>query len=221
MHIKVNGISLFYEILGSGSPLILLHGNGEDHHIFDKLASKLAEHFTVYSIDSRGHGQSQKNVEISYEAMAADVGCFNKALGLERANLLGFSDGAIISLILAMKQPALVNRMALLGVNLKPGDFTEESFRYIEDTYLETKDPLFKLMLEQPDIELDEVKAVHTPVLLVAGEHDVFRPETFLELEAALPNAQLKVMAGHDHDSYVVGQDLLYADLMEFFNTGI
>lgn len=217
MTIEVNGIQLFYETMGSGSPLILLHGNGEDHHIFDPLARKLAKDFTVYAVDSRNHGQSQKTDDYSYETMADDVGCLIQALGLGQAHLAGFSDGAIISLLLAMKQPQAVGRMALFGINLKPGDFTEENYRYIEETYLETRDPLYKLMLEQPNIRLNDVRAVDTPVLLVGAQHDVFKPETFPALAAALPNARLRIMAGHDHASYIVDQDILYPDLKEFF----
>lgn len=221
MFIEINGISIFYEIRGAGAPLILLHGNGEDHHIFDKLTDKLAADFTVYAMDSRNHGLSQKTEDYSYETMAGDTGCLIRALGLNRPVLAGFSDGAITGLILAMKQPRAVSRMALLGVNLKPGDFTEECRRYLMDTYRNTKDPLFKLMLEQPDIKLEDVRTADMPVLLVWGEHDLFRPETYTALAAALPNAQLKIMAGHDHDSYIAGQDLLYPDLMDFFRATV
>ena len=221
MHIDVNGISIFYETRGSGSPLILLHGNGEDHHIFDKLADRLAADYTVYALDSRNHGQSQNTDDYSYETMAEDTGCFIQALGLDRPGLVGFSDGAITGLLLAMKQPRAISRLALLGINLKPDDFTEECYQYVKDTYQETKDPLFKLMLEQPCIELEDVRTVDVPVLLVLAEHDLFRPETFPALASALPNAQLKIMAGHDHDSYIANQDLLYPDLTAFFHLSI
>ena len=82
MVINVNGTSLFYETSGNGAPLLLLHGNGEDHHIFDALADKLAADFTVYSIDSRNHGQSEKTDDYAYETMAMDVYAFIDALQL-------------------------------------------------------------------------------------------------------------------------------------------
>lgn len=221
MYIEINGISIFYEIRGTGTPLILLHGNGEDHHIFDKLADRLAADFTVYAVDSRNHGLSQRTEDYSYGTMAKDIGCLIQALGLNQPFLAGFSDGAIIGLILAMKQPRALSRMALLGVNLKPGDFTEECLRYMMDTYRETKDPLFKLMLEQPDIEPEDLRTVDMPVLLVWAEHDLFRPETYTALAAALPNARLKIMAGHDHGSYIANQDLLCPDLTAFFRSSV
>ncbi|MDV0446152.1 putative aminoacrylate hydrolase RutD [Methanimicrococcus sp. At1] len=217
MNITVNGVSLFYKITGEGSPLLLLHGNGEDHTIFNELAAKLAADFTVYAVDSRNQGQSQKTDDYSYETMAEDFYAFIQALNLGKINLAGFSDGAIIGLLLAIKHNEVIEKMALLGVNLKPDDFTEESYQYIKDTYEETKDPLFKLMLEQPDIDLDDVRNIDIPTLIIAADNDIFKPDSFTQLAEALPNAKLKIMIGHDHSSYITNQDILYPDLIQFF----
>lgn len=216
MIINVNGISIFYEIYGEGSPILLLHGNGEDHSIFNELAAKLAANFTVYALDSRNHGKSQKTDDYSYQAMTDDCYAFIQALNLEKVDLVGFSDGAIIGLMLAIKHSEVIGKMALLGVNLKPEDFTEESYQYIKDTYEKTKDPLFKLMLEQPNIELDEVRNISTPTLLVAADNDIFKPDSFTKIANTMPNAKLKIMFGHDHDSYITNQTILYPDLIEF-----
>jgi pimeloyl-ACP methyl ester carboxylesterase len=215
--IDVNGAALFYEKKGVGSPMILLHGNGEDHHIFDELSAKLENDFTVYAVDSRNHGQSEKTSDYSYNTMAEDVYAFIETLKLGPVALIGFSDGAITGLILAMNHGETVSKMALLGVNLKPDDFTEESYQFVKDTYEETKGPLFKLMLEEPNIELDEVKGIGVPVLLIAAENDIYKPEIFTDLVNALPDATLKIMNGHGHDSYIIGQDLLYPDFIDFF----
>lgn len=217
MIINVNNTTLFYRKVGMGAPLILLHGNGEDHHIFDQLIVKLAHDFTVYAIDSRNHGESMKTADYSYETMARDIYAFIQTLGLAKANVIGFSDGAIIGLILAVHHGASIGKLALLGVNLKPGDFTQESYQFLSDTYKETKDPLFKLMLEEPNIELKDVSAVENPSLIIAAENDIFKPETFVKLVEALPNAELKIMAGHEHDSYIVNRDILYPDFIRFF----
>ncbi len=218
MKITVNNIELAYEKSGSGEPLLLLHGNGEDHHIFDVITAKLQNDFTIYAIDSRNHGESTRTEDYSYEAMAKDIYSFIKQLGLEKVNIAGFSDGAIIALILAMKQGQYIHKMALLGVNLKPDDFTEESYQFVKRTYEETRDPLFKLMLEHPNIELTDVKNVAIPTLVIAAEQDIFRPESFVNLANTLPNADLIIMNGHEHDSYIVNQDILYPDLVKFFS---
>ena len=217
MKAQVNHIELFYEKSGAGAPLIMLHGNGEDHHIFDAITAKLQQHFTVYAIDSRNHGQSSNTGTYAYDTMAEDIDAFIQAFDLRPANIIGFSDGAIISLMLAMKHPESIHKMALLGVNLKPDDFTPESYQYVKDTYEKTKDPLFRLMLEQPNIELDDVRNVNIPTLLIAAENDIYRPDLYRDLVNALPDAQLKIMQGHEHDSYIVNQDMLYPDLLQFF----
>lgn len=217
MDIRINNLSLYYEVKGSGAPLLLLHGNGEDHKIFDALVPKLCKDFTVYAIDSRNHGQSEKTEDYSYDTMSEDIYQLIKALNLGQVDLIGFSDGAIIGLMLAMKHGDVIGRMALLGVNLKPEDFTEDSYGYVNHMYEKTKDPLFKMMLEQPCIELSDVKHIDIPILVAAAEHDIFKPETFVNLTEALPRAELLIMSGHDHGSYVIDQDILYPDLMQFF----
>lgn len=210
-------IRLFYERGGDGPPLLLLHGNGEDHHIFDPLRKKLEKHYTVYAVDSRNHGQSSRTQVYTYDAMAGDIDAFIGALGIGPVYLVGFSDGAIIGLLLAMRHPQAVARMALLGINLSPEDFTETCYREMAEDFARTGDPLLGMMLTQPDITLQQTKAVDVPTLLIAGERDVIRPEVFSALAQAMPQASLMTLPGHDHDSYIVGQDLLYADLVAFF----
>jgi len=216
MMVNVNSITLFYKKSGAGHPLLLLHGNGEDHSIFDALAAKLAAHYTVYAIDSRNHGQSEANEDFSYEAMAADMAGFIEALTLGAVDIIGFSDGAIIALLLAMGTPASVRKMALLGVNLSPADFTAGSLQFIKDTYTETGDPLFKLMLHEPNIPIAAVRDVQTPALVVAAADDIFTQESFARLAETMPNAALLIKHGHDHGSYIIGNDCLYPDLMRF-----
>lgn len=217
MEIQVGQTTLFYKKSGSGAPVLLLHGNGEDHHIFDPLASRLAQNYTVYAIDSRCHGRSGKTQTLSYESMMGDIYDLICMLQLAPVNIVGFSDGAIVSLLLAMAHKGLIHKMALLGINLKPEDFTQESYAYVKSMYEETGDALFRLMLEEPNIELDAVRDVSTPALIVAGEHDIFKPETFARLRDAMPNATLKILQGHEHDSYITQNDMLHADLHAFF----
>jgi len=217
MEICVNGITLFYEKHGKGAPLILLHGNGEDHHIFDKLSEKLQNNFTLYAIDSRNHGKSEKTDDFSYETMTEDVFAFCTAFSIEKAYFLGFSDGAIISLFLAFTHPEKIKKMALLGVNLFPSDFTEENMAFIQDMYEQTKDPLFYLMMKEPNIDILRLKEIDLPTLLIAAENDLFRPELYPESEEAFPNASLLIMEGHEHDSYIIENDMLYPDLISFF----
>lgn len=216
MKITVGNIILNYTKLGTGLPLILLHGNGEDHHIFDELAALLKEHYTVYAIDSRNHGGSSKTNDFSYAAMARDIQLFVELLELKNVRVVGFSDGAIIALTLAIHNPNLFDKMVLLGVNLKPSDFRDEYIVWLSEEYKKTDDPLLKLMMEQPNIELDELCNVTTTTLVVAGENDLFEPQLYKSIVEIMPNAELLIMKGHNHDSYVVNQNILYPYLNRF-----
>lgn len=216
MKVTVNNITLNYTINGSGSPLILLHGNGEDLHIFDKLVDKLEQHFRVYAIDSRNHGESSKTDDYTYESMTDDIYQFIELLELKKPLVIGFSDGAIISLLLEMKYPSTFSKMILLGINLSPKDFKPEVYNYIAEEYEKTKDPLFKMMMEQPNIDLNELKLVETHSLIVGGDDDLYKDCLFANIVETMPNAELKIMEGHDHGSYILNTDILYNYLNEF-----
>lgn len=218
MNIKVNNVDLFYEKTGNGPSLILLHGNSENHHTFDKLVEKLENNFTIYAIDSRNHGESEKIDSFSYHLMTQDIYEFIEKLDLKKPSILGFSDGAIIALLLAMEHRDLLDKLILLGVNLKPSDFTEKSYNFIKSYYEKTKSPFFKLMLEEPNIELEDIKKVVIPTFLIAGEKDIFKEETYTTIQKTLPNSQLRIIENHNHDSYIKNNDMLYPLLMDFFD---
>lgn len=216
MQIQVNNVTLHYQLEGTGEPLILLHGNGEDHTIFEPLTKKLAEKFSVYAIDSRNHGQSSKTDDFSYQSMAEDIVAFIEKLDLKNVSLVGFSDGAIIAALIEINKPKTFNKIALLGINLKPSDFKPENLAYLKEEYAKNNDPLFKMMLEEPNIELESLKNINCPTLLVKAEDELFNDSLYEGMMKTLPNAQLLTMKGHDHASYVVESDALYSDLINF-----
>lgn len=216
MKININNISINYTQQGTGKSLILLHGNGEDHHIFDRLANALAKDYTIYALDSRNHGESSKTNDYSYASMAKDVQCFIEELNLEQVSLVGFSDGAIIGLTLALQNNKLFDKMVLLGVNLKPSDFKEDNLAWLTEEFNKTGDPLLKLMLEQPNIELSDLSDITTSTLLIAADDDLFKPELYEQMVEKMPNAELLIMQGHQHDSYVVDRDVLVPHLKAF-----
>lgn len=216
MRVQANGISLYYTTTGQGAPVVLLHGNGEDHHIFDPLMERLRGRYALYALDSRNHGQSERTGLYEYQAMAKDVRAWMAALGLEKPSIVGFSDGAIVALLLALDAPQAVGRLALLGINLRPEDFLPDILEEIKEGYRNSGDPLLKLMLEQPDIPLDALAGVTNPVLLIAGENDLFRPELYPAMAKALPDARLHILPGQTHDSYVAQPEELAALLVEF-----
>ena len=99
MTVNVNGVELYVEKTGQGPPLVMVHGNGEDHSIFREAAAVLGACHTCYCPDSRGHGASTPVTELHYADMARDAVALMEALDLRDVTFVGFSDGGIVGLI--------------------------------------------------------------------------------------------------------------------------
>ena len=112
-------ITLSYEEYGTGFPLILLHGNGEDHRYFKHQIGPFSEHYRVLAVDTRGHGQSPRGTApFTLEQFAEDLKDFLDEQEIDRCHLLGFSDGANIALLFTLKYPWYVEKLVLNGANL-------------------------------------------------------------------------------------------------------
>jgi len=216
MHINVNGIELFYEVRGSGNPIVLLHGNGEDHTIFDELAEQLSQHYTVYSIDSRGHGKSGSVKSLDYRSMMEDVAALIRELGIENAALYGFSDGGIIGLLLAIEYPDILSRLVISGANTRPSGIKTLAAISMRISYFFTWDQKTKLMLTQPNISESDLNSIKTPTLVLAGSKDVVKEEHTRMIAANIKNSVLRILEGESHSSYVVHSKKLYGVIGPF-----
>lgn len=217
MYIDINNVKLYYDVVGTGSPLILIHGNGESHEIFDEAVKLLSEHFTCYLLDSRGHGQSQKVSEYHYADMAEDVYQFIQALSLQNITFYGFSDGGIIGLLLASRYPDLFGRMIISGANTSPAaisGWVEEAFQNWRQ--IMKKSALFKLMMTEPDITREQLAAIQIPTLVLAGSEDVIAETDTRFIAESIPGAELRILPGEDHDSYIVGSAKVAELILEF-----
>ncbi|MFN7703642.1 MAG: alpha/beta fold hydrolase [Chryseotalea sp.] len=117
--IEVNGINIYYEEHGKGDTLLLLHGNSQSVKSFSNQIPELSKYFFVIAMDSQGQGNSSKDDRrMSYELMAEDVNSFLESKKIRTTNILGWSDGGNIGLILAMKHPDKIKRLATMGANL-------------------------------------------------------------------------------------------------------
>ncbi len=222
MTCSVNGLDLWHHVLGreNAQPVLMLHGNGEDHRSLLPLAHRLATRHAVHLLDSRNHGQSAKHPECGYAAMAGDViACIEQQAAdgaVQPMALVGFSDGAIIALLVALARPELVRQLVLMGPNLSPNDFTPEARAWIEARWAETQDPLMQLMLTQPNIPLADLRRIAQPTWLIAGEDDACPRALFEAMAAQLPRGRLSVLPGHNHFSYIFGNDELAKPMLAF-----
>ena len=216
MYIQLNSQIISYEKTGEGSPVILLHGNGEDHHIFDALAQTMSMDHTVYAMDSRGHGESASPKVYHYKDMASDVVNLIEGLEIDHPVILGFSDGAIVALIVAIKRSDLLRGLICCGANLSPDGLTRKALHEIKKLYKTNKDPRTLLMLEEPDIKPAELAAITVPTLFFAGENDMVKEKETAKIAANIPNAKVQIFKNQDHSSYIVGTDKIYRFIKDF-----
>ncbi|MFC6464912.1 alpha/beta fold hydrolase [Marinilactibacillus sp. GCM10026970] len=218
MNIKINQkIELHYEVSGKGPNLVLLHGNGEDLHIFDALVSNLEKSFTVYALDSRDHGKSTKISErYNYNDLAEDIHLFIEKLNLKEVTILGFSDGGIIALLLGIRQERYLSKLISLSPNLSPKDWKKKPLDDLTKQFNETKDPAFYLMLNEPNIDPEDLKKINVPTLVTAGEHDLFYRSMYQTIEKKIPVAELQVLKGEDHSSYIIDTDKMAEPFRSF-----
>jgi pimeloyl-ACP methyl ester carboxylesterase len=219
MKIEVNGTTIFYEEYSAGPPLLLLHGCGEDGQIFDKSIPALAERYRVIAIDSRGHGQSaplKKGEALHYDDMAEDVKSLADALELKKPVLCGFSDGGIVGLLLEIKYPELLGRLVACGANITPAGLKLWALAMLRMLYILTRKAMLKMAVTEPHITQEELSAIKTPCLILAGEKDMIREAETRRIAAAIPNAELMILKGEDHGSYVVHSEKLADIVLEY-----
>lgn len=216
MYIQLESQVINYEHTGEGRPLILLHGNGEDHHIFDELTMELSKRYEIYALDSRGQGESATPNEYHYEDMAQDVAHFIEYYNIVKPVIIGFSDGGIVALLTAIRHPDLVGELIVCGANTSPAGLTFKSRHGIKKDYKKTKSDLIGMMLREPNITDEELRSIRIPTVVIAGERDIIKPKHTQHIVDMIPEATLRVMEGEDHGSYVIHSDKLASIIKEY-----
>lgn len=216
MYAIVNGLKLFYHKEGSGRPVILLHGNGEDHTIFDVAIRDLARSYTVYALDSRAHGKSDPVPTLTYREMAEDVAAFIRQQGLEKPALVGFSDGGVVALLVALRWPDLPGRLVVAGANMTPAGIKQPWRALMRVQNRISPDPKLDLMLTQPHLAGWQLTGITAPTLVLAGEKDLIDESQTRRIARSIPGAKLLILPGETHGSYVVHSDKLYPAMANF-----
>ena len=233
----VNGIEMYYAIYGSGEPLILLHGGLGHSDVWGNQIPELAKTYKVIALDSRGHGRSSRNADpYSYALMAKDVVAAMDYLKIDKASILGWSDGGIIGLDIAMNHPDRLNRLYAFGANtnvagLKPNIDKNATFNaYIErmagDYARLSKTPtefeafvtqIAQMWATQPDYKPDQLAKITTPVAISDGEHDeAIRQEHNVEMAKAIPGAELIILPGVSHFAFWQKPDEFNTAVVEY-----
>lgn len=204
MNIRVgNGLNLYYVKSGKGAPLILLHGNGEDHTIFNESVRLLEKKFTVYAVDSRDHGKSDRVKELHYADMAEDIHDFITGLDLYKPYVCGFSDGAITALLLEISHPGITSGIISCGANTRPEGIRKSALIAMKLEYKLRKSQKTLMMLSEPDITKEQLQGIRVPVLVIAGGHDLIRKEETKYIASSIPDSALMILDDEDHGSYI------------------
>jgi len=215
--VKVNDISMYYEVYGEGPPLVLIHGSGQS--IVDMAAQidGFRDQYQIIVADSRAHGKSgMTEQQMTYRQMASDWASLIAELATEPARVIGWSDGGNIALELARAHSELIDRVAVMGANLAPDEsavypwavnWVLEESANIEKQLADgdtsqnwaALKQQFYLLRELPDMTLEELSTIKAPVLVMAGDRDIIREEHTLLIYQTLPNAHLAIFPGETH----------------------
>jgi pimeloyl-ACP methyl ester carboxylesterase len=219
-YVAVNGLDMYYEVHGEGPPLLLLHGGSGT--IPEKWIPLFTPHFRVIAPEQMGHGRTADDVDrpFHYHDMAEDTVELMRRLGIERGVVVGYSDGGIIGLDLAIHHPERVTRLAVTGANARFDGYTTENQEVarsfdpgsqpVSDSYARLSPdgaehwPIvlgrLKVMWStEPSFTNEELRRIEAPTLLVVGDRDIVTPEHAVEMFRAIPGARLCVVpdAGH------------------------
>ena len=229
--VKLKDATLYYETYGSGYPLLLFHGDSQSIYAFCKQIPELSKHFKVIAIDTRGQGKSTDLTTgpLSYDLFANDMKQLMDSLHIAKANMLGWSDGGNTGLLMAIKYPCYVNKLAVTGANLEPTDqavdgkvlkeISRQRDLWKKDTLaiapMEVR--LFTMMLNEPHISVENLKSIKAPVLVMAGEHDVILEKHTKLIAASIPNATLYIFKDASHYVPVEKIDEFNNEVISFF----
>jgi pimeloyl-ACP methyl ester carboxylesterase len=210
-----DGARFYYETYGKGEPVLLIHGNGDSIGGLRGQIGEFAQHHRVIAMDSRGQGKSELGtVALTYEQMAEDTNALLEQLSLRHVRVLGWSDGGIIGLILAIRHPDKVGMLAVMGANLQPDGaypWAVDGIVRVRERILArlpgARDPerlqlqlkLLDLLGNQPHIPLSDLATIQVPTLVMAGDRDVIRDDHTLAMFHALPRSQLAIFPGATH----------------------
>ena len=220
----IAGIPTYVEESGGGPTVFYLHGATEWIGYADEFTRLLAARFRVVQAERRGHGRTPDVPgPLTYEAMTADTIALIEHLDCGPAHIVGFSDGGIIALLLALARPDLVDRIVAIGPNARVDGLTDETLTWLAEVTpemwpsecseayarLSPDGPghwptvcrkVVEMLLREPDIAADDLARITAPTLLIGGDRDVVRSDHFLEMHRAIPGSQLCILPGASHE---------------------
>ena len=230
-YVKVRGFNMYYETYGTGQPMLFVHGNGGSINNFTNQIPYFSKNYKVIIADSRSQGKSVDDEDsLSYEMMADDLNGLLDALHVDSCYVVGWSDGGINGLLLAIRHPEKVKKLAVTGANLWPDTTAVHPFIVywgMNEYNLVKEKPstpsvkhdlkLLNLLLFEPHITTGQLNKISCPTLVIGGDHDVIRPKHTLLIAQSIPKSYLWILPNSGHSTPIVYKDLFNATVSEFF----
>jgi len=228
----IRGFKMYCEVYGTGKPLLMLHGNGGDITAFTKNIPYFSKKYMVIVPDSRAQGKSTDDRDsLSFEMMADDFAALLNAMHIDSSYVIGWSDGGINALLLAMRHPDKVIRLASTGANLwpdstaiNPRDWIGERDDYnasLKKTYTTPQEKndhkIFLLDWFQPNISLLALRKIKCPSLIIGGDHDVIALQHTVLIYQNIPHAYLWIVPNSPHSTLKEHADEFNKQVDDFF----
>ncbi len=235
--VEANGIKIHYAIYGKGSPVIFLHGGLANTDYWGNQVPVVAAHHTVILMDSRGHGRTTRDARpYGYDLMADDVVALMDVLKIPKADIVGWSDGGILGIDLAMRHKDRVGKVFAFAANTVTSGVVEgveknptfaafigrAGHEYAEHSatpkqYDAFVDQISKMWADQPNWTDDQLKAIDTPILVVDGDHDEAIKRAHTEyIAATIPHAGLLILPNVSHFAFLQDPDQFNFAILHF-----
>jgi pimeloyl-ACP methyl ester carboxylesterase len=232
----IRGFKMYYEIYGTGEPLLFIHPNGGSIKSFENQIEFFSKKYQVILADSRAQGKSADATDsLSYELMADDYNALLDHLKLKQAYVIGWSDGGINGLLLAMRHPDKVKKLAATGANLSPD--TTGLHPYVYNDILQTDKKLLDsikksgkaagvrnaykvnhMMLVHPHIKPVQLHKITAPVLILGGDHEAIPVKHTVLIAESIPNSYLWIIPASGHSTPVYQRDWFNGLIESFFS---
>lgn len=232
-HIRVDDISIYCETFGTGPPVLILHGGlGSIEGMSYQIRALAKSHFVI-AVDSRGHGRStDANAPLTYSRMSDDMVKVLDHLKVSRVDVVGWSDGGIIGLDLAMRHPERVRRLVAISANYDPegledspsvGEVPRIPLRYWFLAPNPAQWPAFyrkmvTMWRTQPQYTLNDLGRIQVPTLVMAGEYDLIKREHTDQLAKAIPGSHESIIAGATHLVPIEKPEIVNSKILDFLD---
>lgn len=235
-YVPINGVRIWYATFGHGKPVILLHGGLANSNYWGNQVPLLAKHYQVIVMDSRGHGRSTSDGKpYHYDVMASDVIGLMDFLKIKQAAIVGWSDGAIIGLDIAIHHPERMTKLFCFAANSNVNgtkDISKSIVCHVYNVRAKTEyeklsatpkqfksfyDQMRQLWETQPNFTKEQLNSIHVPTLIVDGDHDeaIKRDDTEF-MAASIPNAGLLIQPMVSHFSFLQNPQQFSSDVIQF-----